>query len=263
MRSFLILVSLVLTAVSALAQEKIAFKVQYKEGDAIDVRECTKMRLSGVIQGQEMSIKQEGTKEYREKALAVTDGLPVRAERTYKTYEETQEQRMGTMPAQGGEKKNAIVGKPVILARKDGRVQLEAKPEAGELDDDNLDLGTEDFDVMLPAEPVAVGEQWKVSRDKMVRVMGKETPKELETTCTLEEVTEKDGAKVARIAVKVTMKGEQDGAQVSCELAGPLLFDLSAGRALSITLKGTMKMTALGATFEGPMELESTVTRVK
>jgi len=263
MRSLLILVSLALSATTALAQEKIAFKVEHKEGGSIDVRECMKMKISGTVQGQVLSMKVGKTTEYREKALAIEDGLPVRGERTYRTHQETVEQAMGSMAPQVNEKKNPIVGKPVILARKDGEVQLEAKPEAGDLDEDDLGLGTEDLDALLPENPVAVGESWKVGRDKIMRLMGKDTPKVCEAACTLEDVAEKDGSRTARIAVKLTMKGAMGGGEVSTELTGPFLFDLSASCPRSIALKGTMKMVMAGATIEGPMEVESTVTRVK
>lgn len=258
MRRSVALLALLLAAVPALAQDKVTLKTKHAEGDTFDVRESMKLRVAGSVQGQAMSMKLEAAKEYREKTLAIKDGLPLRAERTYKTDEETTEQKAGGMPAESETKKNAIVGKTIVLVKKDGKVVAEAKPEEGDLDEE-LGFATDDIDVLLPDGPVAVGDEWKVAGDKLSTAFGKDGPKAAEATCTLEEVAEKGGAKVARIAVKMTMKG----GNFSGDLAGPFLFDLSANRPLSIALKGAMKMNMGTAAFEGPMEVESTITPVK
>jgi hypothetical protein len=254
-----ILLALAFAAVHAFAEDKVAIKTKHGEGDAVDVRTCVKMKMSGTAQGQTISLKHESLEEYREKTLATKDGRPVRAERSYKTHEQTMEQKFGDMAAPGGTTKNEIVGQTVILLRKDdGAVALEAKPEAGELDEGDLDFATDDFDVFLPDEAVAVGEEWKVAPEKLAKAFSKGGPKATEATCRLEEVAERDGGRVARIAVKLTLKGEEAGTKISGELEGPFLFDLSSSRPLSMTMKGTVTVDSGMAVLEGPMEAEAT-----
>jgi hypothetical protein len=257
------LLALALAALPAPGEDRVVVKTKHAEGDAFDVRISMKVRIAGSVQGQAISTKHEGVEEYREKTLAIEDGRPVRAERTYKAREQTLEQKLGEMPPQVETKKNPLVGQTVVLVRKAGKVELEAKPEGTEIEDDDLDFGTDDFDVLLPDGAVAVGDEWTLGEEKLKAMFGEDGPKASEATCKLEEVAEKGGAKVARIAVKITLKGEEDGAQVSGELTGPFLFDLSANRPLSVALKGTIKVAMQMATLEGPMELESTVTAAK
>ena len=257
------LVALAIAAVPALAQEKVALKTKHVEGDAVDVRIWTKMQMSSTIGGQAMSMKRESVEEYREKTLATKEGRPVRAERCYTKYEETGEQKQGSRAAQGATTKNAIVGRTIVLVKQeDGKVAPEAKPEVGDLAEEDLDFATDDLDVLLPDVPVAVGEEWKVPQDKLAAAFGGGVAP-TDATCRLEEIAERDRAKVARIAVKVTLKGEENGMKLSGELAGPFLFDLTTSRPLSGTFKGTMKVDTGTATLEGPMEAETTFTSVR
>jgi hypothetical protein len=246
-------------ALAARAEDKVDLKMKHAEGDAFDVHTSLKMEMSGSVQGQALTTKHEGVQEFREKTLAVEDGKPVRAERTYKVYEQTMEQTMGTMPAQTQSRKNPIVGNTVTLVSKDGKVELEAKPAVGELNDSELDFCTDHVEALLPGEPVAVGGQWNVSDEKLKKAFGQGGMKAASVKCTLEAIT----GSVAKIKVAVTINGEQKGGKFTGEIEGPLLFDVSAGQPVSISLKGNVKVEMAMATLEGPMEVESTYTPAK
>ncbi|HEX5138744.1 MAG TPA: hypothetical protein VFY93_17360 [Planctomycetota bacterium] len=263
MKRSIVLFALALCAVLARAEDKVDIKAKHAEGDACDVRTTITMKLSGTVQGQPISTKHDGTEEYREKTVEVKDGQPARAERTYKANKQTLQQSMGMAPPQTQSQENPIVGKTVTLVRKEGKVQLETRPEAGELDEGDLDFCTDDTEVLLPGEPVAVGGQWEVSNEKLTAAFGATGMKVASAKCTLEEIAERDGTRVARIKVEVAVKGEEGGAKMEGELSGPFLFDLTAGRPVSISLKGKMKVDMGMAVLEGPLETETSYTPVK
>jgi len=259
----LALLAITLFSATARAGDKVTIEAKHAAGDAYDVRRTVTMKLSGSVQGQPLSTRDERVQGFREKTVEVKDGLPVRAERTYKTYEQTIAQTEGLGRTQTEEHKNPIVGKALTLARKSGKVQLESKPEAGDLDAGDLAFCTHDAEALLPPEPAAVGDEWDVPKWKLVAALGLDGMRASGAKCTLAEIADRDGARIARIGVELTEQGVEAGTKSSADLKGSLLFDLSAGRPLSLSLKGTIKLAMGVVAVEGPVEVETTYAPAK
>jgi hypothetical protein len=170
------------------------------------------------------------------------------------------EQRMGTMPPQVNEQKNAIVGKTVTIVKEGGVFKLAEKPAEGELKEDDLDLGAE-VEAFLPESAVGVGETWTVKPEKVKQVFGGENaPKKTTVTCTLQELTGSGAERKAKIHVKVEMETDTPGGKMTMQMEGPMIFDLAAGKALSMSVKGKAKMDSPMGALEGPMEMEASLT---
>jgi len=248
------LLALALAAAAARAQDKIALKPSYEEGETYVVRQTNSVTLAGSVQGQDFKVEQSGVKEYTDKVVAVKDGRPVKIERTYSTYENKSVQTMGAMPPQEKEEKNLAVGKTVTLVEKDGKVEIEGDAAATlKKDDRSIANGA---DALLPPGPVAVGDTWEVSKENLDRLFGDDGPEQASATCKLESVA----GGTAKIVVKMAVSEQTPGGKMEATLEGPLLFGTASGRVQSMRLQGTAKMASPMATFKGPIEMVGTFT---
>lgn len=246
------MITLLLLGLAAQAQEKLELKASHREGEAVDVAYRMHMKMEGTFQGQALSASNTGRKEYRDEILTVKDGKVTRLRRTYRVHEQRSEQQMTGMPPQSSEEKNLIVGQTVTLVSKDGEVEIEGdRPATGELNEDDLDM-SDDTEVFLPGEAVAVGASWDVPEEELKRMLGSDGPDRATANCTLSEVTEE----TATIRLRLTMEEDAEGGKMTATIEGPIMFDRRLGKIVSIRAVGTIKMVTPMAALEGPMEME-------
>jgi len=243
------LLLMALLAAAAAAQEKVDLRPVYAEGDRYEVKST--MSLS--LKGKDASLEHKREKSYRETVVKAVDGVPSKVKRTYDvhrvTHGEVGEEETRSLVA---------VGKELVLVRKGDEVV----DEADELDeDDDLVLGSP-LDLFLPGEAVAAGASWNVPKERLERFIGDEIA-EATCTATLTEVTERDGRKVARITVKMTIGGPQR--RIEATIEGEEIFDLTLKKPTSLTLKGPTKLhdpEAPAMKLEGPFAYHATVARI-
>jgi len=163
---------------------------------------------------------------YDETLLAVEpDGRPTRSARFYDDV------RAVIKIGQGGEKPSLPPNRRLVVAERVDRAPCQVYCPSEPLKREELDLvdipgGTLVIDDLLPTEPVAVGQSWKVTDTTLAALLCLDAVKWCEVQGVLGEI--KDG--LAEIAAAGTVQGAAGGISTEIELKVKIKFDVQAGR---------------------------------
>ena len=232
---------------------------------------------------------------FSERTLEVRSGLPVTARRRYLEFRDL---RRDPGAPRVEETTHPMEGREVMLRRREnGRVSAVAlDPSAAKavgLLGRALVIG-ERFGLALPQHPVAPGDSWEISGERLQRCLGEglggegsgrmvATFEGVQTVPTEDEAkAEPEGGNgntqasrsLARIALTLELDSPlgEGGPRIKAELKGVLLFDLDRHQIDSVTLEGDARFEnrttePTGATIEvvgrGPLKLHKQVRDAK
>lgn len=143
-------------------------------------------------------------------------------------------------------------------------------------EDLDRELPTERYEAVLPEGPVAIGDTWEVSGERLQRALGPglgENP-EGSLAATLREVRnlaldeDTPAEDYAVLALEVSAAGtqgtEEDAPRLEVRMSGELLFSLARGQVAAVSLRGTARLrqtrregdAVLEVNGEGPVEVK-------
>ncbi len=215
---------------------KHSLKSQHRQGEMtrVDVAVQVGGDLKLVVEKQDKSLPMSvvANLKYDERLLALDPaGLPRRSARCY------YDTQAAIKVDQGGEKPSLDPARRLIVAeRREKAASLLYCPTAHllreELDLIDVPAGSLLVDELLPAEPVAFGDTWKLSDDTLARLLCLDAVSWGDVTSVLGEI--KDG--IAEIAAAGSVSGAVGGVSTEIELKAKYRFDLAQHRIIFVAL---------------------------
>ncbi len=216
---------------AAQSGEKHVLRAQHRPG------ELTRVQIALQVGGDLKLVDQAGKASdlpmsvvanlaYDEALLAVNPaGNPIRTARYY------DEVRAVIKIDKGGDKPSLSPSRRLIVAERpdNGACQLVCPAETlsrEELDLIDLPAGSLIIEDLLPAEPVAVGEPWKISDDTLAALLCLDAVRWSDASAVLGEIT----GGIADIAAAGTLNGAAGGIGTEIELKIKIKFDVNARR---------------------------------
>jgi hypothetical protein len=136
-----------------------------------------------------------------------------------------------------------LVGQLIVLTRRDEGVHVtEPQPIPGGVQEDWFTVRLEDL--VLPDEPVPVGETWSPDDETLTGLFGELVYKKGTAECTLDSIAVVDGVRQAVITLELDVVMEQDGMSVRIAGTGTFAYDLGK----EFLLGGTFAATVAGGT---------------
>jgi hypothetical protein len=187
------------------------------------------MKLSGEIkvsrEGKEIALKLEAAAghEFPERVLSVgPDGLP---EKTARVYEKAK----ASITVEGDHSERVLRPERRLFVAQRHQDQFQVYSTSGPLTREELELTGEHFDTLalaglLPGQPVAVGQTWRVANPAAQALCNFEGLTEQNLVCHLEEVKDQ----VARVSITGSATGIDLGSLVKLNIQAVYHFDLNA-----------------------------------
>jgi len=205
---------------------------------------------------EEMAFSMKGQVRYR--ILGATDGRPSRQEAKVLSFEAEGGGPMGGAPIEDC----PILGKTVTvkLSKTDKKTfsVKGGKPEheevAKRLCDDLPAEILEDADVSA----AKIGDSWKISGARLAERFELPEDCSAELTGTFEDVVEKDGKRLAQIAITISIKGKPGEimpGEMAMDLSGYYFFDLDTSLPYYVDAKGTMTVSVSFGAGAGKSEI--------
>ncbi|MBI3097111.1 MAG: hypothetical protein HYY93_02525 [Planctomycetes bacterium] len=176
----------------------------------------------------------------------VKDGAPIREQIEYLSCREGESQspnvpvEFKTTPLSGQTVSLTMDGKKLVSSVLSG-----AKVDPAELDGIKM---IEEYAALLPKRPVGVDDVWPVPNEEAVRlVIGgrKGVPTEGSVSCKLKSLETRDGRQLAHLSIDLLRLKQvpRPGYEMTLKASnGELLFDVAAGRPVSLKISGTYDM---------------------
>jgi hypothetical protein len=250
----------------ALAAARGASAQTYSLAESVKAGDCFRIRLDMALAG-ELKIKRAGdnaalkleataSHEFPERVLAVSpQGMPEKVARAY-------EKARGTTTIDHSPRERSLRSeRSLIVAQRHDDHPLVYCP-TGMLTRDELALTSEHFDTLalvglLPAQPVKVGDTWKVPSAVVEALCSFEGLTEHDLVCKLEEV-QNDGA---RVSVAGSATGIDLGALAKLKIQASYRFDLKAHRLTQLEWKQKDERDQGPASPAAALEVTTTLTR--
>lgn len=176
----------------------------------------------------------------------VKDGAPVREQIEFITSRDGESQA----PNAPVEFKNTSLNGQTLSLWLDGKKIMSSVLSGAKVDQNDLDglKMIEEYAALLPAEPKAIDAVWPVANEDVIRlVIGgrKGVPTEGSVSCKLKSVETKDGKQLAHISVDLLKLKQvpRPGYEMTLKASnGEMVFDVAAGRPVSLKINGTYDM---------------------
>jgi hypothetical protein len=204
-----------------------ALSEKSQAGDCFRIQ--LEMKLSGTIQvirdGKEVSLQLEAaaSHEFPERVLNVgPDGLPDKSARVY-------EKAKALISVDKDRSERVLRPERRLFVAQRHKDQFLAYSLGGPLTREELELTNEHFDTLalsglLPGQPVAVGDTWKVANPVVQALCGFEGLTEQDLVCKLEEIKNQS----ARVSVTGSAAGIDLGALVKLGIQASYSYDLDS-----------------------------------
>jgi len=243
-----------LLLLAALLQDKVTLELKSAAGEKSvhTRRESTTGKILFTVAGQTVSEStlETETRRYRDEVLEVDGAAPVRVRRTIEEWNEIKEK--------GNEAVRAVkklAGQTITLKRTaDGGTAVEGADDAPAAELRAQRLRPDLLFGALPAEPVAVGQEWGIEEKALLKDFqetGGDDAARFTTargTAKLEKVEDHKGARCAVILMSVkaagTIKG-QDALKSSFDIRTRLWMDVAKGRVLTMRGDGEGKIEGI------------------
>jgi len=262
---------LVLSAAAgvASAQEKVTLKPNLQTGQVWNMTQAmdTNMDIKVDAGGQKQTINQKINMAMTATMTIVEakDGQPVKSKIKFGDDAKISMEMMG-------QKQNVpfpLAGKEMTVTKKaDGTVDIDPPGAVDASAKDMLGQMTEASAAFYPTMPVGAGDKWEVAGDKVTKMFQLEAGGQAKLECTLVDIKEVAGRKVANVTLKGNAAGKMQGAMdVTLDMSGPLTFDVESGQVVSQDIKAnmTLKGDQGGAKMDGTgaINVKQTITPAK
>ena len=222
-----------------------AIKIEETFRDGRTYRISTRVDLSGTLtppadKGQPapkpVSVKGDSAIDYDERLLAIDNGAVRKTIRLYSRMDF--DKTLADRPAVGTLR--PAVRRLVVMREKGTKAPF--SPDGpltwGEIDLVRTDVFTPALTGMLPDHAVHVGDRWNVADDAMRELTDMEHIDDGKIECRLEEVSEKDGRRQARVTFTGAVRGGDEDGPNRQQLDGWYSFDLGSNALSYVYLKG-------------------------
>lgn len=247
-------------------QEKLTLKWQPKAGDKMTSNRKLEMKADVTVSvgGQTQKV----TQEHRETERKHVEFVDVKGNDVTKASFHVESSFIEMKPPGSDDfnrSEKPLHGQKATALLKDGKLVFEGLGE-GQEEEAKKELELEDdFSKSFPPKPVAIGESWEVTGEKL-KDMFDNAKLDGKLTLKLAEVKEYQGRRCAFLDASMDLKGKDEGGlDMSLKLKGSIIVWIERGYTLQAKMDGTVTMSGktdeVEFSGEGPMKIlmETTV----
>ncbi len=258
--ALLLLLALPAAAQEAPAPERHDLRPRYAEGERWEAEASLSLLLDLRLSVPSVDLERTSQQEQRvrrrsqSRVRAARDGAPLEVERRY--LEAIVGSRDPGAPRLSRELHPLHQRRLILDLDPRGRLRVRVPKDAPPLAESAAEdeVLTERYEAVLPAEPVAVGERWRIEGERLRRALGPGLGRDPTGAieCTLAAVREEaldeeaEPERYAVVALELAVAGRQgpepDAPRLETRLRGELYFSLAHRKLAAVTLRGEARL---------------------
>jgi hypothetical protein len=138
---------------------------------------------------------------------------------------------------------SSVAGKTITVTQKANSKELEFNPEVDQAGAMEITQMFRNDGSMMPAKPVAVGDEWKINADEMKNMIPPGANAEAGGSGKLLSVKTVNGRQVAEVEMKMSIVGDMGGMKMDTRIGGKGLVDVQTSRPVDVSLSGPMTVS--------------------
>ncbi len=164
---------------------------------------------------------------------------------------------------------SSVAGKTITVTQKANSKDLDFSAEVDQAGAVEITQMFRNDGSMMPAKPVAVGDEWKINPDEMKNMIPPGSNAEASGSGKLLSVKTVNGRQVAEVEMKMSIVGDMGGMKMDTRVGGKGLVDVQTSRPVDVSLSGPMTVSgqqqgpggqAINLDVKGTMSVTSAAT---